>query len=66
MAMERCCLDGVTFNDNSANGALATQGGGGLYNASGAVTITGASVISNNSATGAAGSEAVCSALRAV
>ncbi|HEX8268603.1 MAG TPA: choice-of-anchor Q domain-containing protein [Flavobacterium sp.] len=49
-------IDGTTIDGNTASGALADQGGGGIYNLNGGtLTITNA-VISDNIANGTAGS----------
>ena len=50
-------VTGTTIDGNTASGAMADQGGGGVYNdgAGGTLTLTDAT-ISSNSATGASGS----------
>ena len=49
-------IDGTLIDMNSANGALADQGGGGIYNLNGGTLVINNAVISNNMATGTLGS----------
>ena len=48
-------IENTTIDGNTASGAMANEGGGGVFNAGGTLDITGAT-ISNNVADGAAGS----------
>ena len=48
-------VDGTTINNNTASGNDADQGGGGLFNAGGTMTVTNAT-INNNIANGTSGS----------
>lgn len=49
-------VEGVRIEGNTASGAAADQGGGGLFNAGGILTVKDESLILNNIADGAAGS----------
>ena len=49
-------LDGCMIMDNEAHGMAAAQGGAGIFNAAGVVTIMGSTMIRDNVADGASGS----------
>ena len=49
-------ISDMPISNNTASGAGADQGGGGIYNLSGTVVLTGSTSITNNRANGASGS----------
>ena len=49
-------IDGMTIDGNTAEGADADNGGGGVFNNGGTLNIVNGTVITNNMATGASGS----------
>ncbi len=49
-------VDGMTINNNDAQGAAADNGGGGIFNNGGALIVTATTTITNNTASGALGS----------